>query len=153
MMFGLIVVMLFAESVQAQGNQGSGLGTQSVWMADLNLNTQQMQQINTIRDNMQPAMMDIRHQIRQDEFALNALTRSVNPDRTEVAALEKSIEAGQVAIEALRAAYRADVRLILTSEQQMIFDASHGPDNLNGSGNKRSNYSGAGSRSGRGRDK
>jgi len=147
MIVGLATILIMGGSLQARGTRRSGPCTQGVWMTELNLNTQQMQTINEMRDGMQPAMMDIRHQIRKYELELNKIKRSANVDQAKVTELRKSIFDSETAIDAIQTSHRSAVRVLLTAEQQMIFDT-----NGYGSCNKRSGTrNGSGDRSGRGR--
>lgn len=119
---GLMSVIILSGSVYARGNNQQTKRTQAVWMTELNLNTQQMQKINELRDDMQPAMMEIRHQIRKLELELNQLKRSVSPDQDQIMALRKSIFDNETAIQAIQANHRAEIRVLLTADQQIMFD-------------------------------
>ena len=154
MIVGLATILIMGGSLQARGTRSSGPCTQGVWMTELNLNTQQMQKINEMRDGMQPAMMDIRHQIRKYELELNQIKRSATPVQAKVTVLRKSIFDSETAIDAIQTNHRSEVRVLLTAEQQIIFD-TNGYGNGSNDGSSRSKRSGtrngSGDRSGRGR--
>ena len=148
--------MITSGSLYARGNKKSAPAPRNVWMTELSLNSEQMQKINDLRDGMQPAMMDIRHQIRQYELELSKLNRSADADQARIAVVRKSIFDRETAIQAIQTNHHAQIRVLLTAEQQMIFDTS----GKNFSGNQsarrgqkgmQGNCSGTGERNGRGR--
>jgi len=116
-------IMITSGSLYARGNKRNTPASRNVWMTELNLNSQQMLKINALRDDMQPAMMDIRHQIRKFELELSKLNRSTAPDQASIDMLRKSIFDRETAIQAIQTSHYAQIRGLLTAEQQMIFDA------------------------------
>lgn len=115
-----ILILLSMTVVMAQGRSGGG--SQMTWDESLNLTTEQMQQITTLREAMQPAMQDIRQSMRSLQQELRDLSRSEDPDADRIAELEAAIEANETAMQALRGAHRDQIRTLLTPEQQLIFD-------------------------------
>ena len=114
MVMGLVGIMILGGSLQARGTRSSAPRSQAVWMSDLNLNTQQMQKVTEMRDGMQPALMDIRHQIRKYELELNKEKRSASPDQASITSLRKSIFDSETTIEAIQTNHRAEIRVLLT---------------------------------------
>ncbi len=141
MKYKLILLLLVTASLtMAQGRNGSRMMT---WDENLNLTTEQMQQITELREAMQPAMMEIRQDIRTLELELRQLTRSDDPDAVRMSELETSIAEYQTAVDAIMSGHRDQIRSFLTEDQQLIFDQRDvGPNE--GRGNRGSMRGGSG---------
>ena len=137
----LSITMLFG-----QGRRGGG--RQLTWDESLNLTTEQMQQITALRETMQPAMMEIRQNTRSFELELRQLNRSDNPDAVRIAELEASILELETAIDLIMNGHRDQIRLLLTEDQQLIFDQRNfGPGERKG--NRRDGRPGGNNANGR----
>ncbi len=120
---GLTSVMLLSTSIYARGPQKKlNKQTGTVWMTELNLNTQQMAKINELKDAMQPAMMDIRHQIRKTELEIKKLNRKDLADQKQITVLRKSVFDHETAIQSLQNTHHKQIRVLLTADQQIMFD-------------------------------
>ncbi len=150
-----ILILLSLTIVIAQGRRGGG--SRLTWDESLNLTTEQMQQITTLREAMQPSMQEIRQTTRSLEQELRLLNNGENADTERIAELEAAIEANRTAIAALQGAHRDQIRSLLTPDQQLIFD-QHGFGPREGRGGPRGSRGGnndmdggrRGNRSGRG---
>lgn len=132
----LILLILVAVSLTMAQGRNSG-GQMMTWNDNLNLTTEQMQQITELREVMQPAMMEIRQNTRALELELRLLNRSDDPNAVKITELEAAIANYQTAIDAIMSGHRDQIRTLLTEDQQLIFDQREfGPDK--GRGNRRS---------------
>ncbi|MBT3230008.1 MAG: periplasmic heavy metal sensor [Candidatus Marinimicrobia bacterium] len=145
----ILLFMLTVAMLIGQGRRGDRMMT---WDESLNLTTEQMQQITTLRESMQPAMQEIRQTTRSLEQELRLLNNSENPDAGRIAELEAAIEANGTAMDALMGAHRDQIRSLLTPDQQLIYDqhefgpregrrgprGSRGDDNMGGRRGSRS---------------
>lgn len=122
MIVGMLILVSLVGNVQANGWKKQNKSKGGVWMSEMNLTTQQMEKINTLRDEMQPAVMSIRHQNKTMELELKKLNR-IKGDHKRIAQLNKSISANEQAIAALQKNHKAQVRALLTPEQQVQYDA------------------------------
>jgi len=149
----LILLVLSVSLAVAQGRRGGG--EMMTWDENLNLTTEQMQQITEIREAMQPAMREIRQNLRSLEIELRDLTRSGDADAAKVAELEASISEYQTSIETIMSGHQDQIRNLLTPDQQLIFDQREfGPREDRGSRNSRGGMRGgdqSGDRRGHGR--
>ncbi len=142
-----LLIMMTTSMLFAQGRRGGG--RMMTWDESLNLTTEQMQQITELRETMQPAMMEIRQNSRNLELELRQLISSGDPDADRVAELEAAITEYSVAIDAIMAGHRDQIRSLLTEDQQMIFDQhSFGPGDRQD--NRRGNRMGGNSNGRRG---
>lgn len=116
------ILILTLLSVSLAMAQGRGVGRMMSWDDNLNLTTEQMQQITEIRETMQPAMMEIRHNTRVLELELRKLVRSDDPNAAKIAELEAGIANNQTAMDVLMSGHRDQIRALLTKDQQLIFD-------------------------------
>lgn len=116
----IILLVLSATLTMAQGRRGGG--EMMTWDENLNLTTEQMQQITEIRDAMQPAMQEIRQSLRSLEIELRELIRGGDADATRVAELEASISEYQTSIGTIMSGHQDQIRNLLTPDQQLIFD-------------------------------
>ncbi|MCF7905252.1 MAG: Spy/CpxP family protein refolding chaperone, partial [Candidatus Marinimicrobia bacterium] len=114
-----VLLLLSATLVFAQGRNRSRLMT---WDENLNLTTEQMQQITQMRETMQPAMQEIRQNLRDLERELRQVNQMENPDSERITELQTMIQDYKTAIENLTAGHRESIRAILTPEQQVLFD-------------------------------
>jgi len=114
-----LMIFLATSLIFAQGRRG---GRNLSWDENLNLTTEQMQQITELRDAMQPAMMEIRQNTRVLEIELRQLNRTDNPDAVRVAELEAAIADYETAIDQIMLGHRDHIRSLLTEDQQLIFD-------------------------------
>ncbi|MEA3286407.1 MAG: Spy/CpxP family protein refolding chaperone [Candidatus Marinimicrobia bacterium] len=115
-----LLILLTTSMLFAQGRRGGG--RQLTWDESLNLTTEQMQQITALRETMQPAMMGIRQNTRTLELELRQLNRSDAPDAARIAELEASIAELETTIDQIMNSHRAQIRSLLTEDQQLIFD-------------------------------
>jgi Spy/CpxP family protein refolding chaperone len=118
----MLILVSMMSSVQAKGWNQQKKSKGGVWMTELNLNTKQMEKIKALRDEMQPAIMSVRHQNRTMELELKQLSRGKTSDRQRITELKKAIDGNQQAIAALQQNHRAEVRTLLTVEQQEAYD-------------------------------
>ncbi len=116
----ILLLVLTATMLFGQGRRGDRMMT---WDENLNLTTEQMQQITELREAMQPGMQTMRQNTRTLERELRDLVRNGGTDEARIAELEAAIAANQTAIDALMTSHRADIRALLTEDQQVIFDA------------------------------
>jgi len=118
----ILILLSMAGSLQAKGGKKHNNKQRGVWMTEMNLNSQQLKKINQLRDEMQPAIMSIRHNTRTMELELDRLNRSEDSASKRVAALRQSIRANNQSISALQRNQKVQIRLLLTPEQQSIYD-------------------------------
>ena len=114
-----LLTLLSVTLVFSQGRNRSRLMT---WDENLNLTTEQMQQITQMRETMQPAMQELRQKVRDLERELRDENRQENPDADRVSELQAQIDEFRAAMDNLMTGHRASIRAILTPEQQAIFD-------------------------------
>jgi len=122
MIVSFLILVSLTVSLEAKSKQKSSLGQDPAWMTELNLSSEQMKQINQLRDGMQPAMMDVRHKTRTMELELKRLERDTQKNAPAIDRLKASIKANNEAIAALQKNHRAQVRALLTPDQQLIYD-------------------------------
>jgi len=119
---GLLVLLSVIGTLEARGRKGQSDKKGVAWMSELNLNQQQMQKINQLRNEMQPAIMDIRQKTRSMELELDRLNQSGQADPQKVAMLKQSISGNIQSISALQQGHREQIRVLLTPDQQASFD-------------------------------
>lgn len=116
----ILLVLIAATLVFGQGRNNRG--QMMTWDENLNLTTEQMQEITNIRQSMQPAMQEMRQNIRTLELELRQINQSNTPDAQRIAELETAINEQQTAVDAIMSAHRDQIRMLLTPDQQLIFD-------------------------------
>ncbi len=147
-----LLLLMTTTLLFAQGRRGGSRNM--TWDESLNLTTEQMQQITDLRAGMQPAMQQMRQNMRALELELRQLSGTDQADR--IAELEVSIAESRTAIDAIMEGHRSQIRELLTEDQQLIFDQQEfgpreGRGNRGGRGMGNNPDDTRGNRSGRGR--
>ena len=119
---GMLILLTMAGNLQARRFNNSVKNDGTNWMVEMNLDQQQMRQINQLRDELQPAIMDIRHKNRTMEVERDRLKRSEHADLNRLTVLNQSIRANNQSIAALQLEHRAQIRLLLTPDQRITYD-------------------------------
>ena len=114
------ITILGSTSYAKKGKNGNARSS-GAWMTEMNLTTQQQTKINEIRDGFQPAIMEIRHQIKKMEAESDRLSREPKKNRKRIKKLNKSISDNETAIENLQLTHREQISALLTPEQQAIY--------------------------------
>lgn len=139
MIVSFLILVSLTVSLEAKAKQKKAFGQDPAWMTELNLTTEQMQQINQLRDGIQPAMMDVRHKTRTMELEVKRLERDAKQNGPAIAKLKESIKANNESITALQKNHRAQVRALLTPDQQIAYDEyGHGSRGSKKGGRSRS---------------
>ena len=135
----LAAITILGSTVYAQQGKSRNTRSSGAWMTEMNLTTEQQAQINEIRDDFQPAIMEIRHQIKKMEAESDRLSRDAKKNRKRINKLKKSIADNETAIQNLQATHREQINALLTPDQQAIY-ADYGVRGEKGQGfGKRSN--------------
>lgn len=122
MIMKLRIAFLILLSTTLLFGQGRNRGGMATWDENLNLTTEQMQQITQMRETMQPAMQEIRQNLRDLERELRQENQNDNPDAERIAELQTMIDDYRTAMQNLMTGHRESIRSLLTPEQQAIFD-------------------------------
>lgn len=118
----LRIAFLILLSTTLLFGQGRNRGRMATWDENLNLTTEQMQQITQMRETMQPAMQELRQNIRELERELRQENRMDNPDAERITELQTMIDDYKSAVQNMMTGHRESIRALLTPEQQAIFD-------------------------------
>ena len=119
-----LVALVLGLSMQAkaQGNGRNALNRNLSWMSELNLNSQQLEKINQMQAQLQPAVQDIRQKNRTFQAEIRRLDPANPTDMARISTLQAQIDANETAVQALQQNHHDQIRVLLTAEQQLIFD-------------------------------
>ena len=102
---------------------GRGQGRCQGMLEELNLTTEQQQQMQDLRTKHQKEMIPLRADLKVERIELQELIRS-NAGQSEINAKIDRIGQMETSLEKKRVAHRLEMRGILTPEQQEKFDAA-----------------------------
>jgi|GEM_PF-279840 len=147
----LIGLLTFSSTLFAKGPQRMDRQKTTVWMTELDLNTQQMKSITQLRESTQSQVMPLRQENRRLEKEIKTLRRADQSQQVKIKALRQSVRSNEEAIRTLQTNQHAQIRVLLTADQQIKFDQLPGSGSRKGGNGFSKNQSGRGNGDGMGR--
>ncbi len=123
---GVLALLTFPILAMAQGwemgmHQGMGYGPSGMggWASRLNLNNEQMQKLEALRERFLKETISMRNDLALKEVELRTLWLQTNPEEGKILTKEKEINALRAQIQEKATKYFLEGRKVLTPEQQM----------------------------------
>lgn len=98
----------------------------SVWAANLNLTTEQVQKMQALREAFWKEIVPLQNELVSKRFELRSLWLQAKPDQDKILAKQKEINALMDNIQEKAIKHRLEMRQILTPEQQAKLGATFG---------------------------
>jgi Spy/CpxP family protein refolding chaperone len=115
----MIIMLLSAVVLTAQPGRTRGFYG---WSDQLNLTTEQIQQINELRTQYMKNRMGSQTEVASLRLDLRQLMIADNPSQRKIDAKLKNIQAKEAVLEQLWVQHRLSIRSQLTEEQRIHFD-------------------------------